>query len=378
MQTDCCRSCPGGWSQTILEVKMLDVEVLGWCGYMCSAVVRPVGCNAKFSETPEVRDAVKLKKESYQAWLACGTPEAADGLPASQADCSTGGCGGKKSGLGGVRWGHGEGLSVGLEEILANCLAPQEGEAVPYQHCFQWRWTAADLNWRYHRTVEVILRGSPQSHRHVFHWGSRGLGGGLVRHPSWSHQGSQEASRWQGTGVDEIRPKYLKCLDVVGLSWLTCLCSIAWRSGTVPLAWQTGVLVPLYKKGDRSVCSNYRGITLLSHPGKLYARVLEMENSANVVPWIQEEQCGFRPGHETLDQLYTLSKVLEGEWELPNQSTCVLWIWRRYSTVSLASSCGGFSGSTGSGVRGPGPVAKGCPVPVQPEQELGSHCLISQ
>ncbi len=30
--TDCCSGCPGGWSQTILEVKMLDVEVLGWCG----------------------------------------------------------------------------------------------------------------------------------------------------------------------------------------------------------------------------------------------------------------------------------------------------------------------------------------------------------
>ncbi len=43
MQTDCCRSC-GGWSQTILEVKMLDVEVLGWCGYTWSVVVRPVGC----------------------------------------------------------------------------------------------------------------------------------------------------------------------------------------------------------------------------------------------------------------------------------------------------------------------------------------------
>ncbi len=52
MQTNCCSSCPGGWSQTILEVKMLDVEVLGWCGYTWSVVVRPVGCTAKFSETP--------------------------------------------------------------------------------------------------------------------------------------------------------------------------------------------------------------------------------------------------------------------------------------------------------------------------------------
>ncbi len=41
--------------------------------------------------------------------------------------------------------------------------------------------------------------------------------------------------------VDEIRPEYLKCLDVVGRSWLTRLCIIVWQSGTVPLAWQTGV-----------------------------------------------------------------------------------------------------------------------------------------
>ncbi len=57
-QTDCCSSCPGGWSQTILEVKMLDVEVLGWCGYTWSAVVSTgcthihVGCTAKFPKTP--------------------------------------------------------------------------------------------------------------------------------------------------------------------------------------------------------------------------------------------------------------------------------------------------------------------------------------
>ncbi|KAK3533232.1 hypothetical protein QTP70_013661 [Hemibagrus guttatus] len=76
-------------------------------------------------------------------------------------------------------------------------------------------------------------------------------------------------------GVDEIHPEYLKSLDVVGLSWLTRLCNIAWRSGTVPLDWAIAVVVPLFKKGDRRVCSNYRGITLLSLPGKVYSRVLE-------------------------------------------------------------------------------------------------------
>uniref|UniRef100_A0AAY5JXR8 Reverse transcriptase domain-containing protein n=1 Tax=Esox lucius TaxID=8010 RepID=A0AAY5JXR8_ESOLU len=119
----------------------------------------------------------------------------------------------------------------------------------------------------------------------------------------------------KASGVDEIRPEYLKSLDVVGLSWLTRLCNIAWRSGTVPLGWQTGVVVPLFKKGDRRVCCNYRGITLLSLPGKVYARVLERRIRPIVEPRIQEEQCGFRPGRGTLDQLYTLYRVMEGSWE---------------------------------------------------------------
>ena len=115
--------------------------------------------------------------------------------------------------------------------------------------------------------------------------------------------------------MDEICPEYLKSLDVVGLSWLTRLCSIAWQSGTVPLDWQTGVVVPLFKKGDRRVCSNYQGITLLSLPGKVYSRVLERRIRPIVEPQIQEEQCGFRPGRGTLDQLHTLRRVLEGSWE---------------------------------------------------------------
>ena len=37
--------------KTILQVKKLDVEVLGWWGYTWSAVVRLVGRTANFSKT---------------------------------------------------------------------------------------------------------------------------------------------------------------------------------------------------------------------------------------------------------------------------------------------------------------------------------------
>ncbi|KAI3362720.1 hypothetical protein L3Q82_001785 [Scortum barcoo] len=95
------------------------------------------------------------------------------------------------------------------------------------------------------------------------------------------------------------------------------------------------VVVPFLKRGTWRVCSNYRGITLLSLPGKVYAR--ERRIQLIVEPRIQEEQYGFCPGRGTLDQLYTLQGAgcLRVYGSLPNQSTCALWIWRRHSTVSL-------------------------------------------
>ena len=115
--------------------------------------------------------------------------------------------------------------------------------------------------------------------------------------------------------MNEIHPELLKALDIGKLSRLTRFSDIAWTFGTVPFEWQTGVVVPLFKKGDQRVCSNYRGITLLSLPGKVYSRVLERRVRLIVEPRIQEEQCGFRPGRGTMDQLYTLARVLEGAWE---------------------------------------------------------------
>ena len=124
----------------------------------------------------------------------------------------------------------------------------------------------------------------------------------------------------KAAGVDEIRPEMLKALGSEGISWLTRVFGVAWETGRVPLDWQTGVVVPIFKKGDQRECSNYRGITLLSLPGKAYAKVLQSRLSEIVDHKIQDEQCGFRRGRGVTDQLFILQQIIEKAWEYAKAS----------------------------------------------------------
>ena len=119
----------------------------------------------------------------------------------------------------------------------------------------------------------------------------------------------------KSAGVDEIRPEMLKALGGAGFVWLTRVFQAAWDSGEAPEDWQLGVVVPLFKKGDRADCNNYRGISLLSVPGKVYAKVLESRVRAVVEPNLSDEQCGFRPGRSTTYQSFTLQQIFEKSWE---------------------------------------------------------------
>ena len=119
----------------------------------------------------------------------------------------------------------------------------------------------------------------------------------------------------KAAGIDEIRPEMLKAMGPVGMHWLWRMCQRAWLSGDTPEDWRTGVVVPLYKKGDHKDCGNYRGITLLSLPGKVYAKILEKRCRPIVESRLHDEQCGFRAGRSTTDQIFTLHQLLEKSWE---------------------------------------------------------------
>lgn len=44
-----------------------------------------------------------------------------------------------------------------------------------------------------------------------------------------------------------------------------------WEDEVVPEHWTNGLIRTIVKKRDRSICSHYRGVSLLSLPGKVLA-----------------------------------------------------------------------------------------------------------
>ena len=90
---------------------------------------------------------------------------------------------------------------------------------------------------------------------------------------------------------------------------LLCLC---WKEGSVPQDIRDAKIATLYKnKGDRSDCNSYRGISLLSIVGKVFARVILARLKVLAARVYPESQCGFRAGRSTIDMIFSVRQLQE-------------------------------------------------------------------
>ena len=78
----------------------------------------------------------------------------------------------------------------------------------------------------------------------------------------------------------------------------------------MPEVWNLSIICPIHKKGDVTMCSNYRGISLLCVACKIFSNVL-FNRLMPYVETIGDYQCGYRGERSTVDQIFSVRKILE-------------------------------------------------------------------
>ena len=125
--------------------------------------------------------------------------------------------------------------------------------------------------------------------------------------------------------VDEIPAEVLlneTCIDLLFKMIRYCF-----EAGKIPNEWTKGIINSIYKSEDRCKPFNYRPITLLSIPCKVYTDIL----NKRLTQWFEENnvlfdgQNGFSKGRSCLHDIYTLHTIISNR-KSENKDTSVCFV----------------------------------------------------
>ncbi|MES9976207.1 MAG: reverse transcriptase domain-containing protein [Candidatus Thiodiazotropha sp.] len=119
----------------------------------------------------------------------------------------------------------------------------------------------------------------------------------------------------KATGEDGIPSEVFKsCLSTL-LDPIHALFEAIWETEVFPTDWGTCLLLPVFKKGDKTLCENYRGISLIDIAAKSFAATLLNRFSLAREERTRQNQGGFRRGRGCIDQIFTLRRILEHRYK---------------------------------------------------------------
>lgn len=120
----------------------------------------------------------------------------------------------------------------------------------------------------------------------------------------------QKLKLGKAPGHDNITTDMIKALPDKAIEELVEIMNEIMQD-VAPEDWTTGIITPIYKKGDSKKCQNYRGITLTSTVAKVYARILEKRLRVTLEPTLEETQFGFRPNRGVNDAIFIMRQIGE-------------------------------------------------------------------
>jgi sorting nexin-29 len=103
------------------------------------------------------------------------------------------------------------------------------------------------------------------------------------------------------------------------------LISDIWRNEQIPNNWKTGIICPIFKKGDIGIESNYRGISLLDLAYTVLPMALLRRLEVYAEEILAEYQTGFKRVKSTTDHIFTLGQLMEKYYEY-NRDLYILFV----------------------------------------------------
>jgi hypothetical protein len=128
----------------------------------------------------------------------------------------------------------------------------------------------------------------------------------LVPEPSDSEveMAYEMLKRHKSPGIDQIPAELIKAGGRTIRSEIHNLINSIWNKEELPEQWKESIIAPIYKKGDKTDCSNYRGISLLSTTYKILSSILLSRLAPYAEEIIGEHQCEFRHNRSTTDHIF--------------------------------------------------------------------------
>ena len=129
--------------------------------------------------------------------------------------------------------------------------------------------------------------------------------------PHEIYRAINQLKRNKAAGPDGISAELLQAGGPTLTRHIANLFEQVWTEESIPKDWELATIIPIFKKGSRFSCGNYRGISLLSLLFKTLEAVIHNRNQEHVESITRENQAGFRPGRSCADQIFTLRALIE-------------------------------------------------------------------
>ena len=135
-------------------------------------------------------------------------------------------------------------------------------------------------------------------------------------------------------GIDNVIGElFSNSFDII-YPFVLKLFNVIFSTGIYPESWCTGVISPIFKKGNKDIADNYRGITLINIFPKIYSHVLNnrLLKWSQINEKIAKNQFGFQPIKSTINCLFIFHSIIANSLKMGINCIALSWIFRKLLT----------------------------------------------